>query len=143
MATVLSEEERERIRYHLGYMATSGAASVQFGIPRPMQTIFLLEQAFGLLQNPYALNRVRRVLDRLDRIEEALESPGVELLYAKKLGELELRDSQAGVTSTDLIEREYVRWAKRLADILGVPLYPYSDRFKNRGPAGNVAVRRS
>lgn len=136
----LTDQDKERCRYHTGYMETSFAPTLQFGSARPMQTMFLLEQALNLMVNPYAIARLRTVLETLDQIEQQLVSPGVELLYAKKLGELELREATHGMTSTDLIEREYVRWAKRLADILGVPLYPYSERFKRRGP-GNVTVR--
>ena len=136
----LTEEERERVRYHLGYMETSFAASLQFGIPRPTQTIFLVEQALGLLNNPFAVARVQKVLAILDNVECQLVGPGQQLLYAEQLGELKLRPALEGQTSTDLLEREYVRWARRLADIFGVPLYPYSDRFKRRG-AGNVPVR--
>jgi len=140
MVLGLSEEEKERVRYHLGYLETNFAASLQLGIPRPIQTIFLVETAMSQLQNAYAVRRCRKILDALDSIEEQLLDPGVPLLYASQLGELKLRESQRGSTSTDLIEREYVRWANRLADMLGVPLYPYSARFKKSGP-GNVPVR--
>ena len=59
MATTLTEEEKERVRYHLGYMETSfggnqTAASLQFGIPRPVQTMFLVEEAIqNLLTNVF------------------------------------------------------------------------------------------
>lgn len=137
---VLTEEEKERARYHLGYVETSFAAALQFGVPRPIQTIFLLEQALGLLLNPYAVQRARTLLGKLDSIEEQMFEPGMQLLYAEQLGELKLRGAKIGETSTDLMEREYVRWANRLADMLGVPLYAYSERFKAKGP-GNRRVR--
>ena len=138
---LLTNEDKERCRYHLGYMATGqAAASLVAGIPRPAQTMFLIEQAFALLTNEYALARVRRILTNLDQIEEKIFTPGVELLYAESIGEMKLRGATPGQTSTDLIENEYRRWAMRLADCLGVPLYPYSQRFKSRGP-GNIHVR--
>jgi len=137
---VLTEEEKERIRYHLGYVETSFAASLQLGIPRPVQTIFLVEQAMTLLTNEYALDRVRRVLFTLDEIERKLQD-SLCLLVAEQLGDLKLRSATPGQTYPDLLEREYLRWAKRLADMLGVPLYPYSDRFKQRVNSGNISVR--
>ena len=137
---MLTDAEKERIRYHLGYMETSFAASLQFGIPRPAQTIFLLEQAMSLLVNPDAIDRVRRVLFTLDDIEEKLRSATC-ILVAEKLGDITLRGADKGKTYTDLLEREYVRWAKRLADILGVPLYAYSDRFKGQTGTMNISVR--
>jgi hypothetical protein len=137
---MLTDSERERCRYHLGYMETSFAASLQFGIPRPVQTVFLLEQALGLLNNADAVDRVRRVLFTLDDIEEKLRNATC-VLVAEKLGDITLRGADNGNTYPDLLEREYVRWAKRLADILGVPLYAYSDRFKSKGGTGNLTVR--
>lgn len=137
---MLTEAEKERVRYHLGYMETSFAASLQFGIPRPAQTIFLLEQALTLLNNPDAIDRVRRVLFTLDDIEEKLRS-ALCVLVAEKLGDITLRGAEAGLTYPDLLEREYVRWAKRLADIFGVPLYAYSDRFKGKQGTMNLTVR--
>ncbi|KKK54507.1 hypothetical protein LCGC14_3083990, partial [marine sediment metagenome] len=43
----LTEAEKERVRYHLGYLQVSAAASIQLGIPRPLQTVFLLEQGLN------------------------------------------------------------------------------------------------
>ena len=144
--TPLTEEEKERIRYHLGYMETSfgstmAAASIAFGIPRPAQTVFLLEQAIQiLLTNPYAVDRVRSVLQVMDSLEDQLKNAAC-LLMAESVGEIKLRGAKSGETFPDLIEREYQRWGQRLADILGVPLYPYSTRYRKAGGARCVPVR--
>lgn len=137
---MLTDEEKERCRYHLGYIETSGAASLQFGLPKPVQTAFILEQSFGLLNNEFAVDRVRRVLFTLDGIEEKLRDATC-VLVAEKLGDITLRGADDGKTYPDLLEREYIRWAKRLADILGVPLYAYSDRFKSKGGTRNLNVQ--
>lgn len=135
MATPLTEEEKERIRYHLGYLETSfgsnqAAASLAFGIPRPSQTIFLVESAIQeLLTNMYAVERVRRILCIMDQIEGKLVE-ALPQLAAEKLGDMTLRGAEQGVTYPDLLEREYARWGYRLADILGVPVYPYSARYR-------------
>jgi len=131
---VLTDAEKERARYHLGYMATSGAASLQLGLPRPAQTVFLLEQAFGLLSNQDAIDRVRRLLCTLDKIECKLQD-ALCALQVEAVDALKLRESYP-----DLLEHEYIRWARRLADVLGVPLYPYADRFKGKVSSGNLRV---
>lgn len=145
MPTTLTEEEKNRVRYHLGYPLTTyggeqAAAGIQFGIGRPQQTNFLLEQALQiLLTDANSLERVRILLARLDKIESqmvcALPQLGVE-----QLGEITLRGADAGKTVTDLLEREYRRWGGRLAEVLGVPYYPFSERYQRRGPGSNFTV---
>ena len=138
---VLTDAEKERVRYHTGYMETSFAASLQMGIPRPIQTIFLLEQAMSLLVADAACDRVRGLLCRLDAIEEQLFR-ATKTLVAEKLGEMVLHPLRGrGVLATDSIEGEDRRWAHRLADILGIPLYPYSTRFQRSGPGTSIMVR--
>jgi hypothetical protein len=129
-------QEKERIRYHLGYLAVQPAASIQFGIPRPIQTLFLVETA---MQNilPEAEDRVRRTLGIMDDIELKLVD-AQDRLVARRLNGLELRDGEP-----DLLEKEYARWGARLADILGVPFYPFATRFRAAGGvvAGSIPVR--
>lgn len=146
MPSPLTEEEKERVRYHMGYMATSfgstmEGASIQFGIPRPVQTVFLLEEAIQiLLTNPFAVDRVRKILQTLDDLEARLQNAAC-MLAVEQLGEIKLRSAEPGRTFTDLIEREYVRWGRRLADVLGVPLYPYAHRYRGVGPGRSIPVR--
>lgn len=141
----LTESEKERVRYHLGYMATTfgseqAAAGIAFGVARPTQTLFLVEQAIQtLLTNAFAIDRVRKILDNLDRIEDQLMC-ATSTLVAEQVGEIKLRGAEPGRTHPDLLEREYKRWACRLADVLGVPFYPFSTRFRGRGPGRGFAV---
>lgn len=141
MASCLTEFDKERCRYHLGYLESEQAPSIQLGIPRPLQTIFLLELAIQqLITTELACARVRRILDRLDKIEDQLAAP-LCMLGVEKLGELTLHPLRhKGLLVTDSIEREYVRWAYRLSDVLGVGVYPYSDRFRRKGPGSMIAV---
>jgi hypothetical protein len=136
----LTHEEKEKVRYHLGYLETSMGASIQLGIPRPVQTVFLLEQGLELLTNGYAVNRVRCVLKILEDLECKMQG-AVTTLSAESLGDLKLHPLRAqGKLFTDSLESEYRRWAGRLADIFGVPIYPYSQRFRRTGPGTNVPV---
>lgn len=139
--SVLSAKDRERTRYHLGYLNVQAAGSIQYGIPKPMQTIFMVEQAMTMVIAE-AVPRILAMLNTLDCIEQKLIG-AQDNFAAAKLGEMTIERQQ--LQQPDLLEKEYFRWAGRLADTLGVPFYPYSNRFKNNGGvvAGNVAVRNS
>jgi hypothetical protein len=118
-------------------MSTATAASIQFGMATPIQTLFIVEDAMNLLPE-VAVPRAQKMLGTLDAIEAKLASDLVlDQLQAEQIGNLKLRSADHGKTVTDLLEREYVRWAKRLADTLGCPLYPFSDRFSRS--AGGVS----
>jgi hypothetical protein len=131
----LSPSERERVKYHLGYLGTSTAASIQYGLSRPIQTLFLVESAMTNVMEE-SVDRIRRILHVMDGIEEKLVE-AQDRLAAMRLGDLELRE-----TEPDQLEHEYARWGNRLADLLGVPPYYYSPRYRGNGTkAGTVPVR--
>jgi len=136
----LDAAEKERVRYHLGYLECQPAASIQYGIARPIETLFLVETAMDNIL-PVAEDRVRRLIQILDETECRIYG-SQERLAAARMGDLETR-----VGEPDLLEKEYGRWAMRLADVLGVPLYAYSTRFRaifgtgGAGTAGSIPVR--
>ena len=136
---MLSEADKERARYHLGYMTVTVASSMAFGIPQATNTQWLFEDAVTRIR-PESEARVIRLLNYLDEIECRLFQSSGEL-FAKRAGDLE-----PNLTQPDDVEREYVRWACRLADMLGVFAYPFSKRFEtlanNGGKAYTIAVRR-
>lgn len=139
MAGPFDERDRSRIKYHLGYLAVQPAASIQFGIPRPIETLFLVEDAMNNIVNDgFNVQNVLRLLGVLDNIECRMQG-SLDYLPANKLGTLEVRSDMM-----DAFEREYNRWAQRIADILGVPMYPYSQRAKEAAGVmgGNIPVRR-
>lgn len=128
MSDKLTESEKERVRYHLGYMNVAAAASIQLGIPRPVETLFLVESALNLLI-PQSVPRVRSILCTLDSIEEKLID-SQDRLAAESLGSIKLRTTAEGLSEPDALEREYERWANRLANVMGVPLYAGAQRFR-------------
>jgi hypothetical protein len=137
MAT-LSAQDRERCKYHLGYMLTDGTSAIAFGgQARPVETLFLVESLMEKLTSATAIAKVQAILGQLDRIEGALAS-SVCALQASAVGQIDLRGD-----APDLIEREYFRWAGRLADILGAPRYGYSERNRRGGggPGTIIPVR--
>jgi len=144
MPSPLTEDEKARVRHHTGYPEMTMAASIQFGVPRPAQLAFLLESAMNQVMTS-AVERIRSILQILDDIEQKMIDAQC-YLVADKLEELSLAgssDSQSRLV-TDRFEAEYVRWAERLSDIFGVPLYPFSRRFQGRTGGrrvGNIRVR--
>lgn len=125
----LSEADRERVRYHLGYLNVEPVSSIILGFPSASQAAFLVERAMDRVL-PFAIPRVLRHLQELDCIEDQM-SGSRKRLEAQQLGELKLRNSNEEPMEADLLEREYQRWAKRLADLLGVPINPFSERFRS------------
>jgi hypothetical protein len=136
--TPLDPSERERCKYHAGYMGTSIAASINFGIPKPIQTMFLIETAMTNLML-INCNNVRRILRIMDNVEEKLVE-AQDRLAAAKVSDITTRENE-----TDLLEHEYYRWGGRLCDVLGVPFYAFSNRYNNQGGvvAGSIPVRGS
>lgn len=120
---MLSEADQGRARYHLGYMQVVVASSFAFGIPQATQVQYLFEDAITRVM-PGAEPRVIDLLNKLDEIECILFRASSEL-FAKRAGDLETNLEQPND-----VEREYVRWACRLADMLGVTPYPFSKRFQ-------------
>ena len=119
----LTASEKERVQYHTGYGSVSPAAAITYGLPALIQPLFIVENAMKYLP-PESEDRVRRTLDVLDGVECKLVD-AQDRLMASRLGDLELREDE-----TDRLEREYFRWATRLAETLRVPLYPYAQRFR-------------
>lgn len=138
MATPLTDAEKQRVAYHLGYPALTTAASVAFGVPTLTQTNFLVYTALDRLL-PSALDQVRSISAAMDAIEAKLLE-AQDRLAAIQLEELHLRENE-----TDMLEQEYRRWGYRLSDIVGAPPYPYSRRYSGGGGAssgGMIPIRR-
>lgn len=133
----LTPEERARCKTHTGYGNVTLGASLAFGMARPIQTMFIIEDAMNLI-NEFGVARVRNVLGILDQIECRLVA-ALPLLQGESIGDL-----KPNLSVCSALEGEYVRWADRLSDELMVPRYPFSRRFSGLGPgmAGNVRVAR-
>lgn len=133
----LDASEKERVRYHLGYLNVQPAPSISFGIPVPLQTLFLLESALNYVL-PTAEDRVRRIITILDEIECKMIA-GQDYLTVTRVDDIEIRPDHI-----DQLEHEYCRWASRLSDELGAPLYPGSPKFRSlfmTGIVGSIPVR--
>lgn len=131
----LSDADRARVRYHLGYINVQSVVSLGWGIPQPTQTLYLVEAAMSRVI-PDIIPKILQILQIMDGVETKLVEAQTRLA-AIALGSLKLREQEG-----DQLEHEYVRWGSRLADILGCPIYPYSARYRNAGGrAGMIPVR--
>jgi hypothetical protein len=135
----LTPEEKVKIRYHLGYLEVTDAASLTLGIPASRQLLFVIEDAMNRVM-PGAEWLVRDLLKQLDCTEQKLKDVACSL-KVEKVGNVVMRGAKEGETYPDLLEREVLRWANRLADVLGVPPYAYSRRFNGQLTAGSIPVR--
>jgi hypothetical protein len=136
--TALSESDRVRVRHHLGYLNTEPISSIALGFPSAGEAQFLVERAMDRLI-PQAVPIIIKTINILDTIEMQMVE-ALRRLKAQQLGELKMRNSNEEPTEQDLLEREYVRWAKRLADDLGCTPNPYSQRFGAGSNGINIPV---
>lgn len=136
----LDDAEKERTRYHMGYLEVGPAAALTFGIPAPIQTAFLLESAMDRIM-PAAEDRVRKLITILDCIE-CKEEGGLDFLVVTRVDDIEVRPDHI-----EKLEEQYAKWASKLADVLGAPLYPGSAKFRSlfgvggTGQGGSIPVR--
>lgn len=132
--------EKERIKYHMGYTGQSTAAGLAYGMPIPVQTMFLVESAIERLPLT-SEDRVRKLITLLDKVECKMEG-GLDNLEVNQVEQVELRED-----FIDKLEDEYCRWAARLADVVGAPLYPGATKFRRlfgaggANQAGSIPVR--
>lgn len=134
----VAEADRERVRYHLGYLNIEPVSAIQLGFPSAQQAQFLVESAMDRLI-PQAINRVLSILCTLDKIECQMVD-ALSRLKVQQVGEAKFRNTNDEPSETDLLEKEYARWAKRLADHLGVPLNTFCERFTSGMYGGGMSV---
>ena len=121
---------------HLGYPNQQSLASIQWGIPKAMQTLFIVDLALNNLIEE-AIPRIRAILKTMDSVECKLIC-AQDRLAASALDGLKLRENEP-----EMLEREYVRWGMRLADEIGAPIYAFSTKYRSVASmgAGNIPVR--
>jgi len=133
----LTLEEKMKCRYFLGYPNTTAAASLQYGMVRSQDYSFLIDLAMANIR-PEAEVLVRGHLQTLEAIECVMRGDAIDRMAAARIGNLQLNHLEQ-----DQLENEVRRWAMRLAECLGTPVYPYSSKFKamGRGQVGSIRRR--
>lgn len=117
----LDANERERCRYHLGYLNLSQQTAISLGFPSASQLGFILESSMNELLVE-AEPGVRRAIQELDCIEDQL---------SKFRTTLQLKSSGGGVQFSGddgmlALEQQYKWWRNKLSDTLGSPPNPFS-----------------
>jgi hypothetical protein len=128
----LTDEEKTKIRYHLGYNpAVQQAQSFVLGIPAGIQTTFMIEGAMNRVLVS-ALPEVRRHLAILERFENQMLDDA-ELLAVEQVDEIHVRKDEQ-----EALWKLYYRWVRSLAGLFGVVPNPFDGRLK--GQSINVPV---
>lgn len=117
----LSDEEKARIRHHLGYLGVGEVSTFHLGVPAAMQTTFMLEGAWSKVL-PAAEPILRQLLCRLDSIEEQVYG-GSELADVLKTGSTEINPDRLKTLAG------YYKLAQQsLANLFGVVPNPFDMR---------------
>jgi len=103
----LTQEERSKTRYHLGFPNIGNATVLALGFPAAGHPAFLLEAAMDQIL-PVAEPNFRYVLSQCDCTEKQIE---------------ELED----------LEDTYTYWTDALVDIFGVNKNPFSKKHQRLG----------
>lgn len=129
-----SEEEKVRIRHHLGYLNVSQAQTFSLGTPAGVETQFLVEGAMNKVL-PEALGLAKQMLANCDAIEAQIVE-NQDLLAVKKVDEIDVREDEF-----EQLQKRYGYWRNALANILGIYPNPFDKRFSAAGGGGiNVKV---
>lgn len=127
---LLTEEEKVKVRHHLGYLNVGAAQTFVLGVPAGVETQFMIEGAMDRV-NPAALGEVRRILAVLSQLEDQAIGDA-ELLMVSKVGSIDIRpDELKRVWEQYLIHRD------ALANLLGTYPNPFDRRFSG-GAAGGI-----
>lgn len=137
-SAILSEEEKDRVLYHLGYGAVNVASLFTLGMPAMSEPLYIAASAVNHIKNS-SIQLVREVVAVLDQIDRA-DVEDISYIPALELGELKLPTGLERRNTIKSIRRD---WAQRLSDMLIVPLNPYSDRFGGGGMSRNFRVART
>jgi capsule polysaccharide export protein KpsE/RkpR len=129
--TGFTDQEKVKIRHHLGYLNVAASATFVLGSPAAIETQFIIESAMNLVLVA-AEPEVRRQLTILDCIEEQMNSDR-ELLAVNEVGEIKIRG-----TEMKELRVEYQFWRRALGNLLGCYPNPFDKRFD--GPGINVTV---
>lgn len=122
----LSEQLKVKIRHHLGYLGIASAQTFVLGIPAGVQTSFIIENAMNLVL-PQSEPEIERHVAILNRIEE-LDVEGLEDVEVAEIG---------GITIDENFYKkrwkQYERWRRSLANLLGVFPNPFDQRLQGGG----------
>jgi hypothetical protein len=129
----LTDEEKVRIRHHLGYLNVDQASTFVIGMPTGVETQFMIEGAFSRLLAA-AIPQVRKLLKYCECTEEQRfnDQPNAAV---KKVDGIEMGFAE----EQEMLAKNYDGWRASLANMFGVPPNPFD--FKYAGQSLNIPVR--
>lgn len=131
-----TDQEKVKIRHHLGFLNVGAAQTFELGVPSAVETQFLIEGAMDKVM-PAAEPEARRLIGILDTIECQMVGD-LELLAVNKIGELEVRKEEQAQ-----LRDNYKYWRAALANLLGTYPNPFDKRYgmgSDVGASINVPV---
>lgn len=128
-----TDDEKVRIRHHLGYLNVAQSQTFVLGTPAAVQTQFQIEGAMDKVL-PAAMGKARQLIQYLEIIEGQMIGD-LELLAVDAVDEITIRK-----TEQSELKREYMYHREGLANLLGIYPNPYDKRFTNTGSIINVRV---
>lgn len=137
----LSDDEKERVRYHMGYHGIAFKKSLTLGTPAVTQSLFILDSALIDLL-PVAEKSVRRAIQQLDCLEDqmsdATQTAEIKSTGGASAGGVRYRD---GYETFDIYDGQYYRWLTKLADTVGSPIAPFGQHNNSYLGVGSASVR--
>lgn len=131
-AGIFTDEEKVRLRHHLGYLNVQESMTFVLGLPAGVQTQFQIEGAMNRVLEA-AMPQARRHMSILDQIESQMVED-LELLAIESIDTIKVRaDEQAKLRD------QYLYWRLGLANLLGISPNPYDKRYSEAGI--NVSVQ--
>jgi hypothetical protein len=127
-----SEQEKVRIRHHLGYLNVGQAYTFVAGAPAGVETQFLIEGAMQRVL-PEAETLARELLARCDSVEGQMMD-NQDLLAVEQVDELKIRQDEF-----QALLKRYHYHRNALANVLGVYPNPFDKRFA-AGTGGGINV---
>jgi len=121
-----TEQEKVKIRSHMGYLNVGSVQSFSLGVPAAVETQFLIDGAMNRVL-PEAEQEVRQLCGILDGIEAQMVGD-LELLAVTKIGEIEVNETEQAKLKT-----AYRHWQAKLGNLLAIPVCPFDQRFMNAG----------
>lgn len=130
----LTDEEKAKVRHHLGYANVSEAASFQLGIPAAIQTQFMIELAWDKVL-PAAENLLKILICRMDDVEREVYS-GLDLASLTKTGAIEVNPKRLNE-----LGKHYCLAQQSLSNLVAVPPNPFDARSWIAQSGGGMNVR--
>ena len=126
-----TQEEKVRIRHHMGYLNVDAVQTFVLGSPAGVETQFIIEGAMNRVL-PEALNLARNILAKCGFVESQILD-NQELLAVTAVGEISVRQDEF-----QALQHRYHYWRNGLANVLGCYPNPFDKRFEGTGL--NVSV---